>query len=125
MKKVTITYWVATGLISMMMLMSSLMSFGAQEVKDGFQHLGFPGYFRVELGVAKFLGIMALLLPMVPGRIKEWAYFGFFVTFISASLAHFISGDPVSKVVTPVVLIAVLLISYFSYQKKYNSTQVA
>ena len=124
MKKVTITYWISTGLISLMMLMSSFMYFTASEVKDGFTHLGFPGYFRVELGIAKFLGAAVLLLPMVHSRIKEWAYFGFFVTFVSAFLAHTISGDPGSKAAGPVIALVLLLVSYFSYQKKYNSTQI-
>lgn len=125
MKKVTITYWVSTGLIALMMLMSSFMYFSAPEVKEGFTHLGFPSYFRVELGVAKFLGAAVLLLPMIHGRIKEWAYFGFFVTFVSAFLAHMISGDPGSKAAGPVIALVLLLVSYFSYQKKYNSPRVA
>lgn len=121
MKKVTIVYWIATGLISAMMAMSAFMYFTAPDVKAGFTHLGYPDYFRVELGIAKLLGVIALLLPMVPGRVKEWAYFGFFVTFVSASIAHLVSGDEVSKVTMPIVMLVVLLVSYFSYQKKYNS----
>lgn len=121
MKKITIAYWVSTGMISLMMLMSSFMYFSAPEVKEGFTHLGYPDYFRVELGFAKFLGAAVLLLPMINGRIKEWAYFGFFVTFVSAFVAHTISGDPASKAAGPVIALVLLLISYFMYQKKYNS----
>jgi hypothetical protein len=31
--------------------------------------------------------------PSVPRKVKEFAYFGFAVTLISASVAHFSSGD--------------------------------
>jgi len=34
--------------------------------------LGFPDYFRVELALAKLLGVLALLVPVGP-RLKEWA----------------------------------------------------
>jgi hypothetical protein len=35
--------------------------------------MGFTAYFRVELALAKLLGIVLLLSP-VPARLKEWAY---------------------------------------------------
>src|SRR4249920_2521112 len=40
-------------------------------------------------GGAKILGVLALLIPSIPARIKEFAYFGFGITLISASIAHF------------------------------------
>jgi hypothetical protein len=39
-------------------------------VAQAFTHLGFPGYFRVELSWAKILGV-ALLLAPVPARLRE------------------------------------------------------
>ena len=32
---------------------------------EAFRHLGFPDYFRVELGIFKLIGTVILLLPMV------------------------------------------------------------
>jgi hypothetical protein len=52
--------------------------------KGAFVHLGFPGYFRIELTTAKALGVLALLLPGVPTKVKEFAYFGFGITLASA-----------------------------------------
>jgi len=43
---------------------------------EGFRHLGFPDYFRVELGIAKLLGAIVLLAPLAT-RLMEWAYAGF------------------------------------------------
>jgi hypothetical protein len=63
------------------------------QVADMFAHLGFPTYFRVELSYAKLAGVAVLLLPMVPSRVKEWAYAGFAITLVSALIAHFASGD--------------------------------
>jgi hypothetical protein len=57
-------------------------------MKGAFTHLGYPGYFRIELTVAKALGVLALLLPGVPRKAKEFAYFGFSASSRStASLA--------------------------------------
>ncbi len=117
MKKYRIAFWTATGLLSAMMLMSAFMYLTSNEIKGGFVHLGFPDYFRVELAVLKFLGVVALLLPMANGRVKEWAYFGFFVIFVSAFIAHFSSGDPGSVLAGPVFAIVLLGVSYFSYRK--------
>lgn len=115
MKTINIIYWISTVLLSLMMFMSAYMYFTSPDVKGGFVHLGFPDFFRVELGIAKFLGAAALLIPIVPARIKEWAYFGFFVNFVSAIIAHAAVGDPVINVALPMVL---LITSYVTYHKR-------
>jgi hypothetical protein len=45
--------------------------------EGAFVHLGLPRYFKIELTTAKILGVLALLIPSVPFKIKEFAYFGF------------------------------------------------
>jgi hypothetical protein len=52
-----------------------------------FAHFGLPDWFRIELTVAKTLGALALLIPTIPNRIKEFAYCGFAITPISAVIA--------------------------------------
>jgi hypothetical protein len=37
--------------------------------------------------------LLALLIPSVPLKIKEFAYFGFGITLLSAGIAHFARGD--------------------------------
>lgn len=117
MQKDKIIYWVSTGLISAMMLMSAFGYFTSEEMKGAFTHLGFPDFFRMELGAAKLLGVLALLIPMVPAKLKEFAYFGFIITFVSAFIAHFSVGDPMSMAIMPLVMLGVLLVSYIYYGK--------
>ena len=117
MKTAKITYWATTIIISAMMMLSVVMYLTSAQAAEGFAHLGFPGYFRVELAIAKFMGVIALLLPAAKGRIKEWAYFGFFITFVSAFIAHFSAGDPAGKWVTVLVMTGILIASYLSYHK--------
>ncbi len=121
MKAIKITYWATTGWMSAMMLMSGAMYVTAPEVKEGFVHLGFPDYFRIELAIAKLLGAVALILPFVKGRAKEWVYSGFFITFISALIAHISSGDPASKVMGPVIAMVLMGVSYVTYHKMHHT----
>jgi len=115
-KTIKIIYWISTALVSLMMIFSAYSYFTNPEVKQGFQHLGFPDYFRIELAVAKILGAIILLVP-IKGEVKEWSYAGFAITFISAFIAHTASGDPVTNRVGPVVFLLVLALSYFAYRK--------
>jgi hypothetical protein len=62
------------------------------QVAQAFTHLGFPAYFRVELSLAKLLGVVLLLAP-VPARLNEWAYAGFAIDLVSALIAHLSVGD--------------------------------
>ncbi|MCE5331613.1 MAG: DoxX family protein [Bacteroidales bacterium] len=117
MKKDTIIFWISTGIVSVMMLFSAFNYLTNEEMKGAFVHLGFPSYFRIELAVAKILGAIVLLLPMAPNRLKEFAYFGFAITFVSAFIAHLSSGDPFSVACMPLVFLVILAVSYLYFHK--------
>lgn len=117
MKINKIIYWAATGIITAMMLFSAFGYFANPDMKSAFVHLGFPSYFRVELGILKIVGALVLILPMVPNKIKLLAYFGFALSFVSAFIAHLASGDPISVAIMPVVFLIILAVSYLSYHK--------
>jgi hypothetical protein len=119
MKKNKIIYWVSTGIITVMMLYIAFGYFTNTEMKASFIHLGFPDYFRVELGVFKVFGALALIIPIVPNKIKEYAYFGFGLTFISAFIAHVASGDPTPMAIMPIVFLAILVVSYIFHNRNY------
>ncbi len=82
------------------------------EVKESMAHLGFPDYFRIELGIAKIMGAVFLWLPI--RLLKESAYIGFAIMFISAALAHYIVGDPAGKVFAGFAFLVILIVSYVS-----------
>lgn len=116
MNKLKITYWITTGIFSAMMLFSATMYFTSPDMAQTFEHLGFPDYFRIELGIAKIIGVLLLLAPFT-GRIKEWVYAGFTINMISGSIAHAAAGDPISAIITPIVFLGVLAVSYGTLQK--------
>jgi surface polysaccharide O-acyltransferase-like enzyme len=86
-------YWIFTALFCLQMGFTAYAQLRLPQVAQAFVHLGFPAYFRVELCWAKLAGVVALLLPMIPARIKEWSYAGFAITLVSALIAHFAAGD--------------------------------
>lgn len=88
----TVAYWIATGLFTLQMGFTAYAQLRLPDVARAFAHLGFPPYFRVELALAKFLGLALLLAPVAP-RLKEWVYAGFAIVLASALIAHFAVGD--------------------------------
>ena len=91
-KATTIAYWTITALFCLQMIFTAYAQLTLPQVAEAFNHLGFPAYFRVELSLAKLLGVVLLLAP-VPARLKEWAYAGFAINIASALIAHFSLGD--------------------------------
>jgi hypothetical protein len=114
-------YWITTAIVCSVMVFSAVnfnLSNPLGPMKGAFAHLGFPDYFKIELTVAKILGVLALLIPTIPRKIKDFAYSGFAITLISASIAHFSSGDSAMFIVAPLIFLAVLAVSYF-YSNRY------
>lgn len=105
--------WVSTGLFATIFALSGAMFLtGPQEVVASFRHLGYPDYFRDLLGMAKLLGVAALVVALPSPTPREWAYAGFTFTCIAAAASHLMSGDPAGKVVGPVLMLALLMTSY-------------
>ncbi|HXB98430.1 MAG TPA: DoxX family protein [bacterium] len=115
-KTLRLCYWASTGVFCFFMLYAAYTYLTDERMREGFTHLGYPSYFRLELAVAKILGVAALLLPC-PAKLKEWAYAGFTFTLISAFIAHLSSGDDASRFMMPVVMGAILYASYVCLQK--------
>ena len=124
MKKEKIIYWTATGIVAAIMLWSAFNFSLNKEMRGTFAHFGLPDWFRIELSVAKILGALALVIPTIPNRIKEFAYGGFAITPISALIAHSASGDGISSI-DPLLFLGILVVSYFYYYKAQLHQQPA
>ncbi|MBB5063816.1 DoxX family protein [Granulicella mallensis] len=92
-KGALVGFWIATSLFALHMAFTAYAQLKLPQVAAAFVHLGFPSYFRIELSWAKLAGVIALLVPAIPARIKEWAYAGFAITLVSAFIAHLAVGD--------------------------------
>lgn len=120
MNRNKVIYWASTGIVCAVMVYSAI-NFNLKNplgpMKGAFRHLGYPDYFRIELTVAKALGVLALLLPGLPVRVREFAYAGFAITLVSAAIAHFGVGDPVFFVIDPLFFLGALITSYVAFRR--------
>ncbi|WBX70476.1 DoxX family protein [Tenacibaculum retecalamus] len=115
MKRDKIIFYVTTGLLTVMMLMSAGMYFfNNVEVSTMFEGFGYPSYIIYPYGVVKILGLIALWF--FRGKfLNEWAYAGFFFAFILAFFAHVMIGDGEQF---GAGIAMVLLITSYVYSKK-------
>lgn len=115
MKNIKLAYWISTGLLTAMMLMSAGMYiFNNAAIQEAFTKLGYPIYVIYPLAFAKIMGLIAIWTNQSK-VVKEWAYAGFFFNFILAFFAHFMISDGEF----PGALMALILLfaSYFSWKK--------
>jgi hypothetical protein len=120
-----IGFWIPTALMCLQMTLSAYSCFSIPAVAQLFAHLGYPPYFRIELAIAKLLGVAALLVPIVPARLKEWAYAGFAINLVSAFIAHVAVGDGVAQWISSVVIGILWILSYFFYRRLQARTATA
>ena len=125
MKRNKIIYWISTVLFCAFLFLTSISYFTDPKFIEIYKHLGFPQYFRVELGIAKIFGVLILIIPQVPARLKEWAYVGFGITLISGAIAHYNSGDPFGYIINVLFFLTILVISYIYWHKKINEKLIA
>ena len=118
MKKTNTFYWIFTGLFAALMLFSSIPDILNTADAQKFMHdqLGYPNYFTPFIGVAKLLGVIAILAPGFP-RLKEWAYAGLCFDLLGAAYSTISIGGPVAGLffLLPLALEAA---SYIFYQKR-------
>jgi hypothetical protein len=118
MKKTNIFYWIFTGLFGFFMLFSAIPDMLSQPVAIEGMHngLGYPIYFVPFIGVAKALGVLAILVPGFP-RLKEWAYAGLFFDLIGATYSIFAVGN-IPGVGFMLLPLALAIASYVFYTKR-------
>lgn len=116
MKRDKIIYYVATGLLTLLILFSAGMYFfNHEEVAGMFTNFGYPTYIIYPYAVAKILGLVAIWF-VANKTVKEWAYAGFFFAFIFAFSAHIMIGD--GEQMGAIIAMILLIISYRFYKKQ-------
>lgn len=113
-KAKTITYWIATALMSVGMLGSGIAQvMHVQQMIDLVKPLGYPVYFLSIIGTWKILGVIAILLPGFK-LVKEWAYAGFFFVMTGALVSHLAVGvHDVKDVLGPVFQTIFIVLSWY------------
>lgn len=118
MKKINVFYWIITSLFGAFMLFSAIPDIMvAPDAVKFITDLGYPVYFIPFIGVAKTLGVIAILIPGYP-RIKEWAYAGLFYDLIGATYSVICSAGFEASTLFMVLPFSFAIASYVLYHKK-------
>lgn len=112
LKQITIAYWIVTVLFVIANFGSGIAElFPNQQALDLMTLLGYPAYFLTILGVAKILGAIAIIQSRFRA-VKEWAYAGFTIDYISASASYYFTTRDIPSMIFPMIFLAVLFVSY-------------
>ena len=121
MKKTKIIYWIFTGLVIALLGIGAIFdAISAPEAVAYITRLGYPAYLIPFLGVAKLLGIIAILIPGYP-RVKEWAYAGLVFDLVGALYSHVLVGDAPTTWL-PIFLPLLLIVGSYIYYHKLQQT---
>jgi len=116
-KRNKIIYWIATIWLSLGMVSTGIVQLFKLEGNgpgslSTMTQLGYPAYFVTLLGVAKILGVVALLVPKYP-LLKEWAYAGFFFMMLGAIFTHIAAGNSINEIFPSLLLLVLIIISWY------------
>lgn len=116
-KTIKIIYWIVTILFCALMLYSGISQLILlPQGVEIMTHLGYPNYVSIILGVAKILGVVALLQPWFK-TIKEWAYAGFAIDLVGATIS-FGAVDGVMAALSLIPFLIFFAIVYYVWKKK-------
>jgi putative oxidoreductase len=116
-------FWIFTALFCLEMSFTAYYELRMlPDAAQAFTRLGFASdAFRVELSWAKVLGVLVLLLPMVPARLKEWAYAGFAINLVSAFIAHTSIHDRPTSFIAASMTSVLWVGSYYFWRRLVGS----
>lgn len=108
-------YWLSTGLLCTLMILSASMYLtDTENAQKMFDSLGYPAYIVIPFGIAKILGVIAILTKQST-LLKEWAYAGFFFDMVLAAYSHIQVSDGQEM---PAILGLVFLLVSRIYDKR-------
>ena len=113
-------YWICTVLLALWLTPSGALDIiRIPGVVKILQHLGYPAYLGLILGVGKLLGIAAILYPRTR-VLREWAYAGITFDLLGAFISHYEVHDPLTVRMTPLVVLALAAGSYFLRPEQFK-----
>jgi len=108
----TIAYWVTTILGPASFVIGGYLHLARDpQVMTTLAHLGYPEYFATILGIWKFLGAVATVVPGFP-RLKEWAYAGFFFDLTGGAASRAYVGDSLADILAPLGFLVLVAASW-------------
>jgi DoxX-like family len=119
-KTTNILYWIFTVLFAGLMAFTAVPNLlkSPDSIQLIHDYLGYPIYFIPYIGLAKLLGVIAILIPGL-NKIKEWAYAGLFFDLVSTIYSSIsVSGYFDPMMLTMLIWILPGILSYYFWSKK-------
>lgn len=120
MKKLNIAYWIVTIIFAALIVFSSIpdIMVNQQAIEIVSTQLHYPQYIIFFLGIAKLLGVIAILIPGFP-RLKEWAYAGIFFDLAGATYSGICAAGHFDPMMLGMLAFYIpLFASYILYHKR-------
>ena len=115
-----IIYWITTVIIFLFEGVMPALTSRTEMAKEGIRHLGYPEYFGIMLAVFKVVGSIAIIVPALPVRIKEWAYAGLGLEMIAAFISIWAVDGLNGMTIFPLIVLAILAVSYVQFHKLHR-----
>jgi hypothetical protein len=116
--KASLSYWIPTGLLAALILMSGVFNLTRQpNVVQSLEHLGYPVYLATLLGGWKVLAAVTLVFGSRWPHLKEWAFAGLFFDLSGAIVAHVAVSDPVAHSAPAGVLLLLTGVAYVAHRR--------
>ncbi len=114
--KRSLLFWIPNVLLVFVMAGSAVYYFvDTPSVVKAFGDLGYPGYTVYFNAIAKLLGAVGILVPQVPGFLKEWSYAGYLYIMLLAFQAvtvHMGFAWPM------LAFVALFFLAYYGYRQR-------
>lgn len=118
-RTIKIIYWVITLLFAVFMLFSAISELSqTTSANKVLIDMGYPTYLNMIIGVAKVLGVIALIQSKF-NIVKEWAYAGFVFDLLGAMFSFILLGGGISSVLFMLPFLIVIFTSYTLWRRIY------
>jgi hypothetical protein len=107
-------YWILTGYLAFESVLNATWDFNW--LNKGFaidimKQIGFPTYFLYIKGIGTLLAAPVFLLPRLR-LLKEWAYFGTFLTYMGAITSHLFVQSSLNLLIAPFIFLCITVASW-------------
>ncbi|MCM3629819.1 DoxX family protein [Paenibacillus glycanilyticus] len=96
-------------------LMFGFMKFRSQQMVEGFQHYGYPGWFRILTGIIEVISAILVIAGIWNETLAAWGSLIIIVTMLGAIFTHLRINDSMKQMTMPILLfligVAVFLIN--------------
>lgn len=117
MKRIKIAFWITAAVMILWFGIGPIFAYDDPTSVKVIMHLGYPAYFPVMLTCFKVLGVLAIVIPKIPNRIKEWAYAGFAIDLICASIGFITVDGFIAELLLPITAFIIVIINYSCFNK--------